>query len=123
MSSPLGAGRPAVRPDRLALGTGLCYTGHMWRRCQVKFVRLIILPALLLVAAPLWAAEWTELSGGIRASDTVLVGAQPTEAVLREAAAAGGFHKGFLAIAFRRPVGKMLAPTGRLNKKLIVGTD
>ena len=38
-------------------------------------------------------------------------------------AAAGGFHKGFLAIAFRRPVGKMFAPTGRLNKKLIVGTD
>lgn len=55
----------------------------------MKFVRLIILPALLLVAAPLAAAEWTELSGGIRASDTVLVGAQPTEAVLREAAAAG----------------------------------
>ena len=45
--------------------------------------------ALLLFAAALPAQEWTELDDGLRASDTVLVGGQPTEAVLREAAAAG----------------------------------
>jgi uncharacterized protein (TIGR01244 family) len=52
-------------------------------------IRLIILSVLLLCAAPLSAAEWTELSEGIRASDTVLVGAQPTEDVLRQARDAG----------------------------------
>lgn len=52
-------------------------------------MRMIILSTLLLCAAPLSAAEWTELSEGMRASDTLLVGAQPTEEVLRQAAAAG----------------------------------
>lgn len=52
-------------------------------------IRLIILSALLLCAAPLAAGEWTELSDGIRASDTVLVGGQPTPEVLRQAREAG----------------------------------
>jgi uncharacterized protein (TIGR01244 family) len=56
---------------------------------KMKLIRLISLPVLLLVAAPLPAADWTELSEGIRASDTVLVGGQPSADVLREAAAAG----------------------------------
>jgi uncharacterized protein (TIGR01244 family) len=45
--------------------------------------------ALLLLAAPLPAQEWTELDDGVRASDTVMVGGQPTADVLREAADAG----------------------------------
>lgn len=52
-------------------------------------IRVTILAALLCCAAPLSAAEWTELSEGIRASDTLVIGAQPTEEVLRQAAAAG----------------------------------
>lgn len=55
----------------------------------MKLIRLFILPAALLCAASLSAAEWTELSEGIRASETVLVGGQPTADVLRQAAAAG----------------------------------
>lgn len=52
-------------------------------------LRIAILFAALLGTTQLAAAEWTELSEGLRASDTVIVGGQPTEAVLREAAAAG----------------------------------
>lgn len=49
----------------------------------------LLAAAWLLFAAPLPAQEWTELDDGLRPSDTVVVGGQPTEAVLREAAAAG----------------------------------
>lgn len=55
----------------------------------MKLIRLIVLPVALLCAAPLTAAEWTELSEGVRASDTVLVGGQPTADVLRQARDAG----------------------------------
>lgn len=55
----------------------------------MKLIRLVVLPAALLCAAALSAAEWTELSDGLRASDTVLVGGQPGEDVLREARDAG----------------------------------
>lgn len=56
----------------------------------MTFTRAIFLTAALLsFAVPLPAQEWTALDDGLRASDTVLVGGQPTEAVLREAAAAG----------------------------------
>jgi len=40
-------------------------------------------------AAPLSAAEWTELSEGRQVSDKVIVGAQPTKEVLQQAADAG----------------------------------
>jgi uncharacterized protein (TIGR01244 family) len=56
----------------------------------MTFTRAIFLAtALLLLAAPLPAQEWTELDDGVRASDTVMVGGQPTADVLREAADAG----------------------------------
>lgn len=48
-----------------------------------------LLSPLLLCAAPLSAEEWTDLSAGIEASDTVVVGGQPTADVLRQAADAG----------------------------------
>jgi uncharacterized protein (TIGR01244 family) len=55
--------------------------------------RTVALAAALLctlpLAAPLHAAEWTELSEGRQASDTVIVGAQPTREVLQQAADAG----------------------------------
>jgi len=41
------------------------------------------------LAAPLSAAEWTELAEGQRASDTLIIGAQPTREVLQQAADAG----------------------------------
>jgi len=49
----------------------------------------ILALALLLLAGPLSAEDWTELDAGIRASETVLVGGQPSEELLREAADAG----------------------------------
>ena len=55
----------------------------------MNLTRLILLASLLLFSAPPWAGEWTDLSEGIRASDQVLVGAQPTREVLKQAAEAG----------------------------------
>jgi uncharacterized protein (TIGR01244 family) len=55
----------------------------------MSFTRTVLLSTLLLLAPPLWAEDWTQLSEGIRASDTVLVGGQPTQAVLQQAADAG----------------------------------
>jgi len=55
----------------------------------MNFTRPILLASLLLFSASLWAEEWTELSEGLRASDRVLVGGQPTRAVLEQAAEAG----------------------------------
>jgi uncharacterized protein (TIGR01244 family) len=55
--------------------------------------RTVALAAALLcalpLAAPLHAAEWTELSEGRQASDKVIVGGQPTKEVLQQAADAG----------------------------------
>ena len=55
----------------------------------VSTLASILALALLLSAGPLWAEEWTELDEGIRASETVLVGGQPSKEVLQEAAEAG----------------------------------
>jgi uncharacterized protein (TIGR01244 family) len=43
----------------------------------------------LSLSVPVSAAEWTELSEGRQASEKVIVGGQPTEAVLQQAAEAG----------------------------------
>jgi uncharacterized protein (TIGR01244 family) len=49
----------------------------------------LLLVAALFCAAPLAADEWTDLSDGLRPSENIIVGAQPTEDVLRQAAEAG----------------------------------
>lgn len=51
--------------------------------------RTLLIVFLLLCAMPAAAQQWTRLDDGIRPSERVIIGAQPTEAVLREAAAAG----------------------------------
>jgi uncharacterized protein (TIGR01244 family) len=53
------------------------------------FLRSGFLPVLLSSAAAFSATESIELSGGVRASDTVVVGAQPTAEALRQARDAG----------------------------------
>lgn len=56
----------------------------------MTFTRTIFLATTsLLLAAPLSAQQWTELDDGLRPSDKVLVGGQPTADVLRQAAESG----------------------------------
>lgn len=58
---------------------------------MVKTMRMIFLAALALCAAmaPALADEWRDFDAGIRPSEQLVIGGQPTPEVLREAAAAG----------------------------------
>jgi uncharacterized protein (TIGR01244 family) len=79
----LGAGKPAGAHTRTPNEWRILMTAH--RTVALAAALLCTLP----LAAPLHAAEWTELSEGRQASDTVIVGAQPTREVLQQAADAG----------------------------------